>query len=207
MEKINQEDSRLEKEKDLLNFLPAEKEDYFKDLHKKHFLAETAVGSLFTDVKNLQELLDLTIEQRKEGLDGDDKISLVAMGVAKNALLPQCRYLLVKTSGDVGIINAKELPQDQTVYVKRLKQGTPCTLFVENEIMPKTDIATIIIGPNEEDSASTEEMIWTVHPGLPIRPAKTDIWQEGSELTVMEVMEEFKKLKLGDAILNVKLKK
>lgn len=71
-----------------------------------------------------------------------------------------------------------------------------------------TDFGTIIIGPNEKDKdakpedpgPSTKEMVWTVHPGLPVRPVAEDIWPEGSEITVQEIIE-----KLGnDVFLNVR---
>ncbi|MEK9132251.1 MAG: hypothetical protein AAB606_00885, partial [Patescibacteria group bacterium] len=59
------------------------------------------------------------------------------------------------------------------------------------------DFGVIVIGPNEkakpEDSdPSTKEMVWTAHPGLPVRPAKDDSWPEGTTITIADV-----KAKLG----------
>jgi len=68
---------------------------------------------------------------------------------------------------------------------------------VEGENFPTADFGVIVIGPNEKQKPddmepSTKEMIWTAHPGLPIRPAKDDSWPEGSKITVADV-----KAKLG----------
>lgn len=209
LEKNNFE--KAEKMIEIDKYLPKEKKDYFADVEKKHFNPETAVGSLFTEVKNLNDLLGLAASQRKSGLEGDDKTALVALGVPADALLPQCRYLLVKTLGEVGIINAQELPEKQIVFAQRLKKGVPCTLFVEVDEMPKTDIATIIIGPSEHPNATTSEMIWTVHPGLPIRPAKSDLWpvnlDEVLELELREVIKKLKETGEDEVYLNTKMKK
>lgn len=66
----------------------------------------------------------------------------------------------------------------------------------------------IIIGPNkkerpEDPEPSTKEIIWTVHPGHPVQPPTVDYWEEGSEITVKEVID-----RLGEDIyLNVQKKK
>lgn len=171
----------------------------------KHFDPEKGVGSLFTEIENLQDLLEKAIEQRGN-LDGDDREKFIAMGVPPEALMAFCRYLKVETPGEVGIANVKDLAPDTKVKVIRTKQGTPCSLVVEGQNLPITDFGTIIIGPNEkgkkpdDPEPSTKEMIWTVHPGLPVRPVTEDIWPEGSEITVQDVIDKF-----GDEVfLNVK---
>lgn len=185
--------------------LPREQRQYFRDMENKHFVPETAVGSLFTESPSLRSLIDLAIEQRGD-LEGDDRDKFIAMGVKPEALMSFCRYLKVETPGEVGIVNVKDLEPDTKVKVIRTKQGAPCSLVVEKAELPLTDFGTIIIGPNEKSEdpkasdPSTKEMIWTVHPGLPVRPATEDIWPEGSEITVQEVID-----KLGnDVFLNVK---
>ncbi len=196
-------------EEQIAKVLPIEKKGYFQDIEKKHFNPETAVGSLFTEVKDLSELLTKTIEQRGS-LDGDDREQFIAMGVKPEALLAFCRYLKVDTAGEVGVKSIKEFPLDTKVKVLRTKQAAPCSLVVYSDDFPTVDFGTIIIGPNEKDKIakledpepSTKEMIWTVHPGLPIRPAVADIWPEGSEITVKDVLDKLG----GEVFLNVKKK-
>jgi hypothetical protein len=186
--------------------LPAEHAGYFKDTQDKHFDSEKAAGSLFTEVRTMEDLFKLAIQQRGS-LDGDDREKFVAMGVDPSALLAFCRYLKVDTKGEVGIKAAKDLPPETKVKVVRTKQGAPCSLIIESDEFADADFGTIVIGPNEkskpEDSEpSTKEMVWTVHPGLPVRPIASDTWQEGSEITVAEVIS-----KLGvDVYLNLKKK-
>ncbi|OHA20565.1 MAG: hypothetical protein A2849_03075 [Candidatus Taylorbacteria bacterium RIFCSPHIGHO2_01_FULL_51_15] len=185
--------------------LPGEHAGYFKDMETKHFDPEKGVGSLFTEIKDLQSLLDKTIDQRGN-LDGDDREKFIAMGVKPEALMTFCRYLEVETPGEVGVSSVKDLSPDTRVKVIRTKQGAPCSLVVEGQNLPTTKFGTIIIGPNEkgkksdDPEPSTREMIWTVHPGLPVRPATQDIWPEGSEITIQDVID-----KLGnDVFVNVK---
>lgn len=186
---------------------PEEHAGYFKQTEEKHFDPEKAVGSLFTKEKNFNDLLKKAIEQRGN-LDGDDRDQFIAMGVKPDALLPFCRYLKVDTEGEVGIKDIKELPSETKVKVIRTKEGAPCSLVIESDEFPEVGFGTIVIGPNEkakdakpeDPEPSTKEMVWTVHPGLPVRPAMEDSWPEGSEITVSDVIE-----KLGrDVYLNVK---
>lgn len=187
--------------------LPKEQEGYFKDTEAKHFNPETGAGSLFTEVKTLNDLLKLAIQQRGS-LDGDDKEKFAEMGVDPKALMGFCRYLKVDTAGEVGIKAAKDLPLDTKVKVVRMKQGAPCSFIITSDEFAPTDFGTIIIGPNEkaenakpeDPEPSTKEMIWTVHPGLPVRPVTADFWPEGSEITVKDLKE-----KLGeDIFVNIK---
>ncbi len=196
-----------EAENQLAAILPAEHEGYFKATEAKHFVPETAVGSLFTGVKSLNELLGLAIQQRGS-LEGDDREKFIALGAKEGDLMPQCRYLMVKTPGEVGIVNVKDLAPDTQVQVVRTKPGAPCSLIVLDNNFPVTDIGTIVVGPNEKSEKpddperTTKEMIWTVHPGLPVRPLAGDVWPEGSVVTVQDVIE-----KIGnDVFLNVKKK-
>lgn len=186
--------------------LPEELKSYFEATEQKHFDPVKGAGSLFTEAKNLQELLERAIKQRGS-LDGDDREKLIELGVSPEALMVQCRYLKVETKGELGMAKINELPADTKVKVIRTKPGVPCSLVVESDSFPEVEFGTIVIGPNEKEKEedpepSTKEMIWTVHPGLPVRPASEDIWPEGSELSVQEVI-----AKLGENIyINVKRK-
>ena len=175
--------------------LPLESADYIKSISAKHW-GEGAIGSKFSEGNTLRDLLETAIKQRGN-LEGDDRNMLIEKGVDPSALMQECRYLVVKGGGEVGIVKAEDLSDDTEVKVIRTKPGNPCSLVVEGEKFPTADFGVIVIGPNEkakpEDSEpSTKEMVWTAHPGLPIRPAKDDSWPEGSTITVADV-----KSKLG----------
>lgn len=184
--------------------LPKEAEGYFKSIDAKHFDPETAIGSRFTETGSLRELLEKAASQRGN-MDGDDRQSFIEMGVSPDALMPMCRYLKVEAKGEVGIEKASDLPAGTKVKIVKTKPNAPCSLVIERDTLPSTDFGTIIIGPNEKNKPedpepTTKEMIWTVHPGLPVRPPEVDFWPEGSEISIEDVME-----KLGrDFYLNVK---
>ena len=202
-----EQENRMSPERGLAEiekFLPSERADYYAALHDKHFNPEKSVGSLITEARNLRDLLARAIEQRGS-LQGDDREKFIALGVAPESLLPDCRYLKVQTGGEVGIVKGIDLSPDTAVSVLRTKPGVPCSLVVERVDFPPVDFGTIIIGPNEkaktdDPEPSTAEMIWTVHPGLPIRPALADYWPAGSVIAVRDVI-----ARLGEnAYLNVR---
>jgi hypothetical protein len=175
-------------------FLPEEHTAYFQSIEKRHFIRETAVGSLFTEAGSLSDLLEKVVDQRGD-LRGDDRDKLIHRGVSEEALLKDCRYLMVNTPGEVGIIPASDLSDETPVRVVQTKPGVPLSLVVEMPTLPETDFGTVIIGPNEQEKPedpppSTKEMVWTVHPGPPVRPATVDIWPEGANITVRDVKGE-----------------
>ncbi len=185
-------------------YLPSELAEYYKAVEAKHFgQSEASIGSRFLEVTCLAELLELA-EHQRGNLSGDDRDKLVKMGVPETALLPQCRYLVVNTPGEVGIVKNSYLAPDSLIEVIRTKPNTPCSLVFRSTDFPKTDLGVIIIGPNEKQSdespePTTLEAIWTVHPGPPISPASEDFWPEGTEITAQDVLD-----KLGpDAYVNV----
>jgi len=203
-----QDPNIISREEQKSALLPAEHADYMQAVERKHFNNETAIGSIFTEVSGLSALLSLAIEQRGS-LNGNDRAFFEQQGVSPESLRPDCRYLKVETPGRIGIVEVDDprLSPDQTVEVVQAKPKVPATLVVEMPEMPETSIGTIIIGPNAKESPndpepSTQEMIYSVHPGLPIKPTEENVWPVGSRLTVKEVKD-----KLGpQAFLNVRKK-
>ena len=173
------------------DLLPDDKQEYYADLNRKHFDPTTAIGSVFAAVSSIEELLTVA-EAESGGLERDDRELLVAAGVSAEALLPQCRYLQVDTPGEVGLVTISACSDDEPVQTIRTKEGAPLSLVVKRPQLDPTDKATLIIGPTEDGQG---ELVWTAHPGLPIRPASEDIWPEGADLTVAQVRQE-----LGDDI-------
>lgn len=192
----NSHDENIEALEAYSDILPSEHTDYFKAMEAKHFNPETAIGSYFTsaDTKSLPDLL-AKAEMQRGGLKDDDKEKFSEKGVPNDAMLPFCRYLMVNTEGKMGMVKATDLPDDTKVKVVRTKPNAPCSFVVEvdsTEQLTDVDYATIIIGPNEKNeenpNPSTKEMIWTIHPGPPIRPATSDIIEEGTVVTAKELL-------------------
>lgn len=180
----------------IINDLNESELKYLADTEAKHFVPEMAAGSLFTELKSIKELLEVAKEQREQGIEGDDRDQLISMGVPENALLPQCRYLVVKTKGEVGIVRANELPADQLVYAVKMKLDTerdgkkiitPASLVTGFDNFPIVDFGVIIVGPRNDEDPSKGESIWTCHPGLPIRPKSDETWKHGETVTAGQV--------------------
>jgi hypothetical protein len=166
--------------------LPAEHGDYLAAIDTKHFAAATAAGSVFTSPNNLRDLLAVA-QRQPGGLGRDDRALMAADGVPADAFLDACRYLRVPARGRMGLIDADALPDDERVVVVRHKPGAPCSLTVRRPFGDPVDYATVVIGPNDHERASTAEMVWTAHPGPPVRPSSADHWDQGSVITVAQV--------------------
>ena len=109
--------------------------------------------------------------RQRGNLLGDDREKLIEMGCRPETLMPECRYLFVKTNGKNGIISSNELRDDDEIVALETKPGVPCSLVVMRDTLPDIDFGVVIIGKNEADNPSSKEMVWTTHPGLPLRPA------------------------------------
>ena len=171
-------------------------EDDLGDLQKieeKHW--RSGLGSQFNDnsVPDLSSILRKCFQERG-GFDGDDREKMRELGVPESAFLEGCRYLLVENiKGTVGVVPVSEVKTTEDVYVgssKRLQDPKP--LYIVRTQLPTTSVASIIIGPRDEDNPNQGEVIWTLHPGLPIPTAKANVedWETGDRLTLKQVQEK-----------------
>jgi hypothetical protein len=166
---------------------------YVRDLEAKHFKAETAVGSVFLEVRSVRELLELAAGQRGD-LDGDDRERLRKLGMPEAAFAAEARYLLVNTAGEVGVLAATEAPLEAMVSVERHKggEGDSLSLVYEQEFSKvPVSYATVIIGRREGDPSREE--IWTAHPGLPMADFRPGVVELGEKISVGELLNRFSK--------------
>lgn len=181
---------------------------YLSSIQKKHFDSEYAIGSFFTEVKNLKQLFNLAKSQRGS-LDGDDRKIFIEKHVPKEVFSNDCFYLYVKVKGKIGIIKAEELCDETPVYIIKakpdiIKDGvtyvTPAKLCVVLEELPISNEATIIIGNNPTDILYKK--IITTHPGFPVLPRKNDYWKVGEKVFVKDVIKHLGKNQFLNVILN-----
>ena len=176
--------------------LPDDFAEYHEATERRHFsLAEGGVGSQFGDPdsplggpSNLRELLEEAGVQRG-GLDGDDRDALIASGAPRDAFVDGPRYLMVHTPGVQGVVAASDLDDDDVVSFEVTKPDAPPTAIVDDGSVgrPRTDVATVIVGPAPSDPS--REVLWTAHPGLPVRPTSSEQVADGTKMTVREVRE------------------
>ncbi len=190
-----------ERAEQVASLLPQEAADYYEGLNKQHFNPE-GIGSRFTGVGNVQELLELRYDQ--EGtVDGDDRNFFLDKGSPEGAFAPRevARYIKVMTPGKMGVKRVGDLPDATQVKVVTVPGKNTCSLVVEvdsDDQLDDVDYATVIVGgnskQNEDDpDPSTKEMVWTAHPGYPTPPPFADQWEDGATVTVADV-----KKALGD---------
>lgn len=178
---------------------------YYAGTERKHFSDRSLPGSKFTDPKitTLDDLLVLTAQQRGN-LDGDDSDKFRFLGVKDEVFKAGFRYLMVATSGKLGIVTTDMLPGDAVVTVERTKPGAPCNFVMSVKKQLTVDYGVVII--SDEDPENPQ--LITAFPGYPTfvpdrseeSVAKADSL-EGQSFTVDEVRERMNR----DVVVNTRL--
>lgn len=177
--------------------------EYYAATDAKHFTDPFSAGSKFTGLKvrRLNDVVMLAWRQR-DGLEGDDRGRLVALGADPAVFMPGVRYLLVKTPGTVGVVRSEGMPGTTPVDVVRMKPGAACSLVVDVDTRPPVAFGTVVIGPARDDP--DREVVWTAHPGLPAAAGTEDLMgaHEGRTVTLDQVRRVYG----GDLTLNARLR-
>lgn len=161
---------------------------YYAATDAKHFSDKTAPGSKFLSkhLKSVEDVAALRMVQTgKNDLSGDDREALIAAGSDPNGFGTGKRYLMVKTSGTVGIKNSSTFDPDDRLEVVRTKPGAPCSLVASVKTQPETDFAVIVVG---EHKTTKNDFIITTFPGPVTKPTASDAIDnlEGRSLTVAD---------------------
>lgn len=161
---------------------------YYAATDAKHFGDKTAPGSKFLseDLKSVEDVASLRmIQSGKNNLKGDDREALIAAGSDPNGFAEGKRYLMVKTSGTVGIKNSSTFHPDDRVEVVRTKPGAPCSIVASVKSQPETDFAVIVVG---EHKTTKSDFIITAFPGPVTKPTASDAIDrlEGRSMTVAD---------------------
>lgn len=142
-------------------------------------------GSIFEPdwqkTRSLQQILemipdfkyDLALDSTPPNIQ-DDRQLLEQAGVEPDALLEKCRYFIIPAPGRLGMVNAEELDENTPIKLVTVKPGTPPSVCVNlpKLSMPRTNQTTVILGPGPDESHPW--VLWTLHPGLPLKPATVD---------------------------------
>ena len=144
--------------------------EMYRNLQTQHF-SKNAVGSRFTKAESPESVL-LTAALQRGNLGGDDRHYMQHLNpeLPDETFRDDCRYLLVKTPGVLGIRNTETL-EDDTIELNVVYTKTGCPPSIafppnsEYAQPTEVDTATVIIGPDPENP--TQEIVWTMHPGHP----------------------------------------
>lgn len=202
--KKNLEATLVELPQVVRRLLPEKNMNYYQNTNDMHCDLSKPGGSKFLEANNIFQVLQKDglritdmVEKRK-----DDREALIAAGASEQAFLPATKapdapekllealyYKVDGVKGKLGVVSLKDLNPETKILIRREKsvldeQGrekVPCSFSVFRETledMPDTDFATIIVG--REGGKEGKDELWTIHPGMPIRPAQGD-FIEGTE--------------------------
>jgi hypothetical protein len=208
------------------DLIPDDNLDYYKKTNEMHCDISSPGGSKFIEIENIFKVFDVAgvkiakmIEKRE-----DDRESLLVAGADQTAFLPATRgnndpeglpealyYMVENIKGKIGIIQLKDLSLDTQIIIRREKsvkdeeglEKVPCSLSVIKESiedMPDTDFATVIIGRKNSKEGKNE--LWSIHPGIPVRPAQSDFIKGSEELPGPEegVLQKIMTIKVKDLL-------
>jgi len=192
----------------LQGLFPEEEWAYYEATNKMHCSEEETGGSKFNSaekggVDNILQVMqkygeDKLIKKLEER--EDDREELLKVGAPQNAFLPATKvegmpeslpealyYKVDGIKGKLKIVKLSDLSPDTKVKVLQEKENTPLSYLavLEDDKEPEVDFATIIIG---RDPKTKKEQVWTIHPGAPIKPAVLDVFVDGDEVTVEDLL-------------------
>ncbi len=188
---------------EIKKLIPEENLGYYNGTNEMHCDLSMPGGSKFLEAGTIFDVLEGNEQIAKLVEKRDDhREALLRAGADEAAFLPATKggddpeglpealyYMIENVKGKLGIIQLKELDPNTQVVIRREKsmkneQGeeqVPCSFSVIKENMnemPDTDFATVIIG--RKGGKEGKDELWTIHPGIPVRPAQGD-FIEGSE--------------------------
>tara|TARA_Y100000310_G_scaffold341545_1_gene441017 strand:- start:21 stop:590 length:570 start_codon:yes stop_codon:yes gene_type:complete len=145
----------------LLNDTNSVDEGHLPAILRQHTLTEGASGSVFDlDAGAVMEQL---VEGEFRHLTPEEKEQ------AGDAIQPDCQYYILEGIG--GLLGVYPIFPDETgLRICRDKKGCPLALQGTRARSIRTSILTMIVGPHEG-----QEIIYTFHPGLPIKPSSLQI--------------------------------
>jgi hypothetical protein len=210
-------DTRMAMSADLQALLPETMLDHYELANEMRF-GDAEGGSKFDYKGNIFDILTKYPDLADKVAERvDDREALLEAGAPESAFLPAIKgpeapgdlpealyYKVENVEGRLGIIQIKELPRDTRVLVSREKgSNNPDDLEYASasltvirgtaDELPKTDYATLIIGREQEKGG--EDILWTTHPGPPIRPTLKD-FEWSRDLVSPEGLKEGEKRKV-----------
>lgn len=100
---------------------------------------------------------------------------------------PECRgFITHDIKGTLGVVELSKLDPKRTITLTDRK-GTgfaQCEITMPSAEMPKVNFTVIILGPEQG-----REVVYTVHPGAPVKPSRVRMAEMPSEITVEKAVQ------------------
>ena len=146
---------------------------YFeKTLAQRAELSGMAVGSVYERVDGF-ELERMLLAQKWEEY-------------SHPAVMPGCVAFKAPLPGRLGIVDLSTLPEDAIVTLDDRKNTGKVSAIVEGARGPIQDFTILMLGDEKG-----EEVIFTFHPGDPVRPSQVqcELNMHGQQVTVAQALE------------------
>lgn len=167
-------------------------ESYYEGTNKKHFMSKAdysdktkfneflkTPGSQFdpSKVSSVKELIELTVKERPEGLNGDDREELIKRGANPKSFTENYRYIITPVGGYLGAMKSDQLPDDTKIsFYEKIPDSNIVSVTVEMDKKPSIDYGVMILGkrsaisPDNLGENGDDDVFVTAHPGLPSNP-------------------------------------
>jgi len=107
-------------------------------------------------------------------------------GYSHPAIMEGCKAFRAEIPGALGIVSLAGLPSDTKVVLDDFKATKKVSAVVQGVARPAVDFTVLIVGRDAEDAPW---MVWTFHPGDPIRPSQVPAeGLHGKVITVEEAL-------------------
>ena len=133
-----------------------------------------------------------------EGFDSPEQLAAAILGAnwepaepPAGSAIPGCGYFKTHDipGGRMGLVHIVDLPDDVQIVARDPKGTGKVSMAVQGVRGPEAPETWLITGPGEEDGVSGE-VVWTFHPGPPVRPSLVEVENvpDGTILTKAEAM-------------------
>lgn len=99
-----------------------------------------------------------------------------------------CTAAIARLPGRLGLVRLDELPDDKPVYLLDPKGTRQCSAVVAGVVGPWVPFSVLILGIEKLDDGSEVEIVFTFHPGDPVRASELPAQGNAGRVSVAEAI-------------------
>ncbi|OGZ54061.1 MAG: hypothetical protein A3H64_00430 [Candidatus Ryanbacteria bacterium RIFCSPLOWO2_02_FULL_45_11c] len=106
------------------------------------------------------------------------------------AIAPGCEAFAAFIPGRMGVVPLRDLPSDAIVVLDDRKGTGKVSAVVKGVLGPRVAFTVLILGREKDKEGNEYEIVFTFHPGEPVRPSPVDATPglHGKKVTVAETL-------------------
>lgn len=107
-----------------------------------------------------------------------------------SAIAAGCEAFVALIPGRMGVVTLRDLPSDAVVTLDDRKGTGKVSAVVKGVRGPAVDFTVLILGREKDKEGNEYEIVFTFHPGDPIRPSPVDATPglHGKQISVTEAI-------------------